>query len=622
MTLWVAGLFPVLAPGPAVAANGDLWLLSVGVSQYRDAKINLDFPDHDAETLAKAMKGLEGSTFDKVTTTLLVNQGADKAAILGAMRSFASQASEEDVAVIAIAGHGVVASGKYYFLPHPADRSNLETEGISLAEFENEVRQISGRVGRVVLLIDTCHAGALDISVRGITTRSQSAASSSASSGTRSRGIGLAEPLAPKLREAYVLSSSTETEESLEDASYKLPGESKGHGAFTYALLRGIRGEADKNNDAKISVLELFNYTTTQVPKITGNRQHPWVDARGTDFPIANAPKRSVETAKQGNDLIRQARFQEAQGDLDDAAATYARAEQINPRDELPQLLRDNVEDEILYRKDPQRQSALADQAKKLIDESRKRSGPAAEDPWSPRPMVVTFLDFQTLGAVKESNGLHQILAQRVAQSLAGTKRVQVVERRLIEKILDELRLSMSDLSDPQTRLNVGKILVARLIASGDVVFVREPAFNVDLRLIDTETSEIKLNLMKPGDDPDRILALADEISASIIAQLQTDYPIRGKVISADGDEIVLNIGSKHGVTPSLKMKAITEEPIKVGDEVVAQRKKEIGLLEITSVEEKASFARIVTKSGSIIKGTKVIETLPSGSQGTAAASN
>jgi len=41
------------------------------------------------------------------------------------------------------------------------------------------------------------------------------------------------------------------------------------HGLFTYFLLRGLRGEADTNDDSCINVDELYNYVKNNVTKVS-----------------------------------------------------------------------------------------------------------------------------------------------------------------------------------------------------------------------------------------------------------------------------------------------------------------------------------------------------------------
>jgi hypothetical protein len=55
--------------------------------------------------------------------------------------------------------------------------------------------------------------------------------------------------------------------------------EEKGHGLFTYFMLKGINGEGDTNRDGKIEIGELFEYIKPQVEriakKIYNNEQLP-----------------------------------------------------------------------------------------------------------------------------------------------------------------------------------------------------------------------------------------------------------------------------------------------------------------------------------------------------------
>lgn len=65
-----------------------------------------------------------------------------------------------------------------------------------------------------------------------------------------------------------------------------------GQGVFTYALLKGLNGEADgAPKDGKVTVKELAAYLDDQVPELTklyrGKRQDPNSSTRGQDFPIA-----------------------------------------------------------------------------------------------------------------------------------------------------------------------------------------------------------------------------------------------------------------------------------------------------------------------------------------------
>jgi len=67
----------------------------------------------------------------------------------------------------------------------------------------------------------------------------------------------------------------------------------KGNGLFTYTLLDGLNNkkEADKNNDKKVSLIELGEYskmTTTDISKKIGHTQTPLIINFGKDNPVYN----------------------------------------------------------------------------------------------------------------------------------------------------------------------------------------------------------------------------------------------------------------------------------------------------------------------------------------------
>jgi uncharacterized caspase-like protein len=48
-----------------------------------------------------------------------------------------------------------------------------------------------------------------------------------------------------------------------------------GHGIFTWALLDGLNGKADADNDGIVSLGELLDYVDITVRRETANEQHP-----------------------------------------------------------------------------------------------------------------------------------------------------------------------------------------------------------------------------------------------------------------------------------------------------------------------------------------------------------
>jgi hypothetical protein len=51
--------------------------------------------------------------------------------------------------------------------------------------------------------------------------------------------------------------------------------------------LQGLKGQADLNKDGEISTLELAQFVSDEVPKITQDRQFPIHESQGLPFSIA-----------------------------------------------------------------------------------------------------------------------------------------------------------------------------------------------------------------------------------------------------------------------------------------------------------------------------------------------
>jgi TolB-like protein len=293
------------------------------------------------------------------------------------------------------------------------------------------------------------------------------------------------------------------------------------------------------------------------------------------------------------------------QGDLRQAQSTLARADELNPNNQVSRVLHEEVSSDIALKNDPSAGTDLIEETAALLKRSKNKT-PA--DEWAQRPLVIAFLDFSTLGNSPELAGLHEALVARISQSLKGAKRAQVVDRHLLDKVLQELKLSASDLSDADTRLKVGRILTARLIGTGNVVFMGNAKYVVNLQLIDTETTEIKVNVSEPGNGPEQILQVADKVAADIMAGFAQDYPLRGRIAAIDGEQAILDIGAKAGATVGAQIKAVVEEPIRINGEVVANRMSDLGSMEIVEVHDKVSFAKVIDHKAELTVGTKVIQ--------------
>ena len=232
-----------------------LYVLAVGVSEYKQERLNLRYGAKDAEDFINAIKSQEGGLYKKVTARLLVStkETATKDKILDGLEWLERETTSRDVAMVFLAGHGLNdPKGRYHFLPQDGDPHRLRRTSID----DHEIKKFLSKIaGKTVLFFDTCHSGNILRDVRA---------------GDQQADVDkFANELADAETGVIVFSSSTGKQFSVEKENWQ-------NGAFTEALLEGIRGMADLGKkDRYISIAELEVYLSERVKELTQGEQKP-----------------------------------------------------------------------------------------------------------------------------------------------------------------------------------------------------------------------------------------------------------------------------------------------------------------------------------------------------------
>lgn len=244
-------------------------------------------------------------------------------------------------------------------------------------------------------------------------------------------------------------------------------------------------------------------------------------------------------------------------------------------------------------------QKRISELVASLAAQYREGKTPAAAkqaDPWSSRPVTMVFMDVKAeAGGDKAVN----MLSMRVAQELAAAGRVQMVERELLDKLLAELNLSASSLADPATALKLGKLLSARVMVTGSIV-PEQKGMTVALRFIDTETTAVRkvLTVDTPSTEIDR--QAAQSVAAGIDAWVKEDFPIRGRVVSVEGESCFVNVGQTHGVRKGDRFEVVREAKAGTGFYVAT------GEIEIIETAKDSSQAKIISTTAALKQGAQL----------------
>jgi TolB-like protein len=263
--------------GSGTAGGPILWVLSVGVSRYAEADLNLAFADADARALSEQLQtAARRGPYREVRSLVLTDEQVTRESMLSGLSRFLGQAGPDDVAVLFVAGHGVrdLASGSYYFLPYPATADTLLADGLRMSDFDESLRILRRNIRAVIVMLDTCHSGSLGIPSAAVASPDEMARQMTTGDGF------------------FLLAAAKPGEQSKERSALS-------HGAFTYAVLEGIEGQADADGDGSLSVSELFGYVARRVPQLTGGGQHPYNKMEGTDLVLLNVGSVTPRPAPQ-----------------------------------------------------------------------------------------------------------------------------------------------------------------------------------------------------------------------------------------------------------------------------------------------------------------------------------
>jgi len=237
------------------------YALIIGISKYKNNAQgirNLDYADVDAASLYEFLQKPAGGGFLRDDMLIIANEQATIARIREALTTFVAKATANDLLLIFVAGHGApdpFAPQNLYVIAYDTSVTDMLRTALAMPDLRRYVEQ-NVRSKRVILLMDTCHSAGLSTEL------------------TRELGNNLANIYLEKLlyqeEGRAIITSSDVNEPSRESQKW-----GNGHGVFTYYLLKGLSGSADKNEDRLVTVGELFRYVRQEVRLETQFAQNP-----------------------------------------------------------------------------------------------------------------------------------------------------------------------------------------------------------------------------------------------------------------------------------------------------------------------------------------------------------
>lgn len=252
-----------------VTRNSTCYLLAVGINQYKNPKLALNYAKPDAESFKQIINEMGVSLHKKLEIHTLYDGEATRTGILNKLDELSAKIQQEDVFIFYYAGHGSMVDDQFFFIPTESlrlyDLNALQKEAIEGSVLQEKFKKIQAL--KQLIIMDACQSGGSVelMAARGATEEKAIAQLS------RSAGI-------------HVMASAGSEQFAAEFTEL-------GHGIFTYLLIKGLSGEADGSpKDGKVTIYELKSFLDDQVPELTrklkGKPQYPHTFSRGQDFPL------------------------------------------------------------------------------------------------------------------------------------------------------------------------------------------------------------------------------------------------------------------------------------------------------------------------------------------------
>jgi tetratricopeptide (TPR) repeat protein len=288
----------------------------------------------------------------------------------------------------------------------------------------------------------------------------------------------------------------------------------------------------------------------------------------------------------------------EKAGKLDEAVSYYEKALKVNPNDSFASVFLKEAKRKVGIAHDRERQEKIDALVQDLLKASREKGmRPKETDRWTSHPLTLTFIPLEKKGEVAPlREGENEYIVLKLTSLLQAEGGIKVVEREILDKLLQELKLSTTQLVDQETSLKVGRILAARLIGTGSIVQVGSKSM-LTLKFIETETTRVIVAFSKGIEQSKDMDALMKKIAQETISKLKKEYPLRGKITSIDGDKVTINIGSDEGVRKGLSMRILGKN-----------KEEEMGFIEITSVNPSQSQAKVIKKFKDLVPRARIEE--------------
>jgi len=193
--------------------------------------------------------------------------------------------------------------------------------------------------------------------------------------------------------------------------------------------------------------------------------------------------------------------------------------------------------------------------------------------------MRVAVFPFEQKGVVPRTSGLFQEI---LTSALLNRNRFRLMERDRMDTVLQEQKLSSTQLIDRKTAVNLGKLMAVQAIVTGSIIET-QAGIEVVGRMIDTETAEILAT--ERAFCNTRGLGALNFLAEALAVRFHSDFPMHsGIVIRRKGNHIFTDLGED---------KIVLQRRLIVYREIAGLKNVILGYARVTQVLPEMSKAEL-----------------------------